>query len=98
TLLNGTLPKLLPITPPASLSRQYAVASMKPTGMMLVLPTLSCSGAVSPFGWGSGGELFGLGEGAGPAAIGTVEATRPRFAGVVCWVAFAGGLSAGGLA
>src|SRR5471030_1402609 len=68
------LPKLLPILEPASLSRQKAVASMKPTGMMVTSPILSWSGelAASPFGWGggagSGGVYLGLGAGAAEPA------------------------------
>src|ERR1039457_2404505 len=43
-LLYGTLPKLLPKDPPAFLSFQSAVRSMKPTGMMVVSPIFNCSG------------------------------------------------------
>ena len=38
-LLKGMLPKLLPIPEPASTLRQTAVASIKPTGMMVMLPS-----------------------------------------------------------
>src|SRR5882724_5900127 len=38
TLLNGTLPKLLPVPEPAFLSRQIAVRSMNPTGTRQVSP------------------------------------------------------------
>ena len=43
-LLYGTLAKLLPRDPPAFLSFQDAVKSMKPTGMMVMLPSWSCRG------------------------------------------------------
>jgi TRAP-type mannitol/chloroaromatic compound transport system permease large subunit len=39
------LPKLLPRDPPAFLSFQSAVRSIKPTGMMVVSPILSGRGA-----------------------------------------------------
>src|ERR1035437_2989103 len=87
-LLNGMLPKLLPKDPPAFLSFQDAVRSMKPTGMMVVSPILSCSGddASAAAACGAGGLKPRAGAGAGGAEgnIGVVEATSPRFA-ILCW-------------
>src|ERR1039458_10517442 len=67
-LLYGMLPKLEPRLPPAFLSFQSAVMSMKPTGMMVTSPILICKGdeasAAAAFGAG-GGEMRGGGEKAG---------------------------------
>src|ERR1022692_5119440 len=56
-LLYGTLPKLLPRDPPAFLSFQSAVRSMKPTGMMVVSPIFSCNGEGASAGACGSGEL-----------------------------------------
>src|ERR1019366_2926058 len=91
-LLYGTLPKLLPRDPPAFLSFQSAVRSMKPTGMMVVSPIFSCSGELASAGdavaaWGNGEPTAGAGVAEGGANIGVVEASRLGFRGVLCSLA-----------
>src|SRR5271157_1873121 len=77
-LLYGTLPELLPMTPPAFLSRNSPVISMKPIGMMVVSPILSCSGEAAS-GCGNGGVNLGLGAGlASGISIGVLEARSGR--------------------
>src|ERR1035438_1798086 len=85
-LLYGMLPKLLPRVPPAFLSFQSAVRSMKPTGMMVVSPIFSCSGeeagaAAAAGACGSSGLNLGVAA-AGGGSMGAVDAIR-RSAGVV---------------
>src|ERR1039458_8411712 len=90
-LLYGTLPKLLPKDPPAFLSFQSAVRSMKPTGMIVVSPIFSCSGELAGAAastaaccGGNAGLVAGAGVGEGGANIGVVEASRLGFRGVLC--------------
>src|ERR1017187_4603543 len=85
-LLYGTLPKLEPRLPPAFLSFQSAVRSMKPTGMMVVSPILICKGAevsaAAAGGCGEGGGNMPGGAAAGGAGgkMGTGEAILPKLA------------------
>src|ERR1017187_3214470 len=84
-LLYGMLPKLVPRLPPAFLSFQSAVRSMKPTGMMVVSPTLICKGdevSAAAAGCGEGGVKMRGGAAAGGAGgnMGVVEAISPKLA------------------
>src|SRR5579871_2929245 len=78
------LPKLVCRLDPALVLRQVLVKSMKPTGVMVASPILSCSGeacGASACAAGAGGvKANGAGRGAGSGAGGTtgvVEATCP---------------------
>src|SRR6516225_3300241 len=80
------LPKLLPMLDPASLSRQTAVASMNPTGMIVVSPILSWRGELPPLSAATGccGGAAGKGleddlDGAVGGNMGTEEAISSRF-------------------
>src|ERR1035441_9594569 len=53
-VLYGMLPNLLPRAPPAFLSFQSAVRSMKPTGIMVVSPIFSCTGEEAAAGAAGG--------------------------------------------
>src|ERR1039457_5515953 len=91
-LLYGMLPKLLPRVPPAFLSFQSAVRSMKPTGMMVVSPIFSCSGelagaAAAVAACGNGEPTAGAGGAEGGPNSGVVEAGRLGFRGVLCSLA-----------
>src|ERR1017187_5022657 len=82
-LLYGMLPKLVPRLPLAFLSFQSAVRSMKPTGMMVVSPTLICKGdeaSAAATGCGEGGvKMRGGATAAGTGGnMGGVEAISPR--------------------
>src|ERR1017187_7716618 len=88
-LLYGMLPKLLPREPPAFLSFQSAVRSMKPTGMMVVSPIFSCSGELTGAAsaaccGGNAGLVAGAGVAEGGANIGVAEASRLGLRGVLC--------------
>src|ERR1035438_759848 len=82
-LLYGTLPKLDPRLPPAFLSFQSAVRSMKPTGIMVVLPIWICRGdgaSAAAAACGAGGVKMRGGVTAAGAGgnIGGVGAISPR--------------------
>src|ERR1039458_6927555 len=88
-LLYGMLPKLLPRVPPAFLSFQSAVRSMKPTGMMVVSPIFSCSGELAGAAaasaaccGGNAGLVGAAGVAEGGANIGVVEARTLGVRGV----------------
>src|SRR5579864_1451386 len=70
-LLYGTLPKFVPMLEPAFLSRQMAVRSIKPIGIIQVLPSRINAG-LWPSGTASQGLLAGA-EGFAAAACGAGE-------------------------
>src|SRR5580692_4598362 len=78
-LLYGTLPKLLPMDPPAFSLLNTAVKSRKPIGWMVASPTLNCRGAVASPAGTCGSSTRGAGEGGGGGSTGEVEATSPKF-------------------
>src|ERR1039458_7768332 len=98
------LPKLLPIPEPGASLRHTAVASMKPTGMMVTLPIWICSGELvaAPCGGSCTGYL-GLGatgdkSGRAPVALATAPPARVKpDACAAGWVAACSAGLAGGV-
>src|SRR5580698_4507308 len=93
-LLYGTLPKLLPMDPPAFSLFHSAVKSKKPMGWMVASPILSCSGAEGSPAGTCGSNTRGAGAGGGGGTMGVAEATSPRFGNICTGADGAGAMGA----